>query len=150
MKTNLRLLPVTMQDSKERPVLGNVKTILRLLPVSLALWLCGCGAGYTFSPYVGQQQNWATGPGGYIRMVNNVPVFSPGQMPPKPYFVLGAVNTDSEDNLAKAAREQHADAIMLSSERVYRTGSVAWGAPGVYGVTPLTSTKITANLIRYK
>jgi hypothetical protein len=79
-----------------------------------------------------------------------VPVFSPGQMPPKPYLVLGAVSTDSEGNLAKAVREQHADAALLVSESTVRTGSVAWAAPGVYGVTPLTSTKITANLIKYR
>jgi hypothetical protein len=150
MKTKLRLLAVSMQDFRGSPVSGNVKTILCLLSVSLALCLCGCGPGYNFSPYVGQQQNWTTGPGGYIRLVDHVPLFSPGQFPSKPYVVLGAVSTDSEDNLAKAAREQHADAILLVSEAKYRTGSVAWAAPGVYGVTPLTSTKITANLIKYQ
>jgi len=139
-----------MQDSGKRPVLGDVKTILYLLPVSLALCLCGCGPGYNFSPYVGQQQNWTTGPGGYIRLVDHVPLFSQGQFPERPYLVLGAVSTDSEDNLAKAARQQHADAIMLVSESVVRTGSVAWAVPGVYGVTPLTSRKITANLIKYR
>lgn len=127
-----------------------MKTILRLLPLSLALCLCGCGPGYNFSPYIGQQQNWTTGSGGYVRMVDHVPLFSPGQFPPQPYFVLGAVSTDSEENLAKAAHQQHADAILLSSEMVRRTGSVAWVAPGVTGVTPLTSKVITANLIKYR
>jgi len=139
-----------MQDFGGSPVLGNVKTILSLLPISLALCLCGCGPGYNFSPYLGQQQNWTTGPGGYVRLVDNVPLFSPGQFPSRPYVVLGGVNTDNEDNLAKAAREQHADAILLVSESVVRTGSVAWAAPGVYGVTPLTSKRITANLIKYR
>jgi hypothetical protein len=151
MKTILRFMAGSAQDGSGRAVLGGVKTILRLLPLSVAaLFLCGCGPGYTFTPWMGQQQNWATGPGGYVRMVNNVPIFSPGQMPPKPYYIVGSVSTDNEGNLAKAVREQHADAALLSSERTYRTGSVAWAAPGVYGVTPLTSTKITANLIKYK
>jgi hypothetical protein len=150
MKTKLRLLLGSMQDFGGSPVLGNVKTILSLLPISLALCLCGCGPGYNFSPYLGQQQNWTTGPGGYVRLVDNVPLFSPGQFPSRPYVVLGGVNTDNEDNLAKAAREQHADAILLVSESVVRTGSVAWAAPGVYGVTPLTSKRITANLIKYR
>jgi hypothetical protein len=150
MKTNLSLLPVSMQDSRKWSVLGNVKTILYLLPVSLALCLCGCGPGYNFSPYVGQQQNWTTGPGGYIRLVDHVPLFSQGQFPERPYFVMGAVTTDSENNLAKAAREQHADAILLVGESSYRTGSIAWAAPGVYGVTPLHHTVITANLIKYR
>src|ERR1700678_3820010 len=108
MDSDLRMRPVSMQDSSKWPVLGYVKTILYLLPVSLALFLCGCGPGYNFSPYVGQQQNWTTGPGGYIRLGNHVPLFSQGQFPERPYLVLGAVSTDSEDNLAKAAREQHA------------------------------------------
>jgi hypothetical protein len=127
-----------------------MKTILCLLPVSVALCLCGCSPGYTFSPWSGPQQNWSTGPGGYVRLVDSVPLLAPGQYPSRPYIVLGAVSTDSEANLAKAAREQHADAALLSGERVYRTGSVAWAAPGVYGVTPLTHTQITANLIKYK
>ena len=65
-------------------------------------------------------------------------------------MLVGAVSTDSEDNLAKAVREQHADAAMISGESSVRTGSIAWAAPGVYGVTPLRKTVITANLIKYK
>ena len=127
-----------------------MKTMLRLLPLSLALCLCGCGAGYIFSPWTGPQSEWTTGPAGYVRLVDGVPIFAPGQFPPKPYILIGSIHTDSEGNLAKAAREQHADAIMLSSEVERRTGSIAWAAPGVYGVTPLTSKSITANLIKYK
>ena len=127
-----------------------MKTILRLLPVSLALGLCSCGASYTFAPWTGPQSDWSTGPGGYVRLVDHVPLFAPGQFPSRAYYVLGGVTTDNEDNLAKAARDQHADAILLSSETSYRTGSIAWAAPGVYGVTPIRHTTITANLIKYK
>jgi hypothetical protein len=127
-----------------------MKTILRLLPVSLAVCLCGCGAGYTFTPWTGPQDNWTTGPGGYVRTVDNVPIFAPLQYPPKPYFVLGAVITDKESKVAKAVRQQHGDAAILSSESVRRTGTVAWAVPGVYGVTPVTKTTITANIIKYK
>jgi hypothetical protein len=150
MKMNPRWLADWMQDGKGLPVLGNVKTILRLLPVSLALCLCGCGPGYTFSPWTGPQGNWTTGPGGYVKIVDNVSLFTPGQFPPKPYYLVGAVSTDSEHNLAKAVRDHQADAAMISGESSYRTGSVAWAAPGVYGVTPLTHTVITANLIKYR
>lgn len=139
-----------MQDTRGLSVLRNMKTIFRLLPVSLALCLCSCGAGYTFAPWTGPQSDWSTGPGGYVRLVDHVPLFAPGQFPSRPYYVLGGVTTDSEDNLAKAARDQHADAILLSSETSYRTGSIAWAAPGVYGVTPIRHTTITANLIKYK
>jgi hypothetical protein len=150
MKMKLLWLADSVQDGKRSPVLGDVKTILRLLPLSLALCLCGCSAGYTFSPWTGPQSNWTTGPGGYVKIVDNVPMFTPGQFPPKPYFIVGAVNTDSEDNLAKAVREQHADAAMISLESSVRTGSIAWAAPGVYGVTPIRHTTITANLIKYR
>jgi hypothetical protein len=150
MKTILGFLSVSAQGSKGSSVLGYMKTILRLLPVSLALCLCGCGPGYTFSPWTGPQQNWTTGPGGYVRMVDNVPLFTTGQYPPKPYIVLGAITTDSEGNVAKAVRDQHADAAIISGESVRRTGSVAWAVPGVYGVTPLTSTTISADLIKYR
>lgn len=127
-----------------------MKTILRFLPLSLVLGLCGCGPGYEFSPYVGQQQNWTVGTGGYIRIVDNVSLYSPGQYPPRPYILLGAVSADSEENLAKAVRQQHADAALISSSSVYRTGSVAVAAPGVFVAEPLHRTVITANLIKYK
>jgi hypothetical protein len=150
MKMKLSLLPGTMQDWNGRPVLGHVKTMIRLMPLSLALCLCGCGPGYNFSPWTGPQSNWTTGPGGYVRMVDNIPIFAPGQFPPRPYILLGAVSTDSEDNLAKAAHEQHADAVLLSGEHTYRSGSVAVAGPGVFYAQPLHHTDITANLIRYK
>jgi hypothetical protein len=145
-----RCLADAVQDSKASPVLGNMKTILRLLPVSLALFLCGCGPGYTFTPWTGPQNSWSTGPAGFIRTVDNVPFFSAQQYPPRPYYLLGAVTTDDEKNVAKAVRDQHADAAIISAEVVRRTGSVAWAAPGVYGVTPLTSKTITANIIKYR
>jgi hypothetical protein len=150
MKTMLRLSPLSLQDMKECPVLGYMKTIFRLLPLSFAICLCGCGPGYNFSPYVGQQANWATGAGSYVKMVDHAQIYSPGQLPPRPYIILGAVSTDSEDNLAKAVREQHADAAIISNESSYRNGSVVWAAPGVTGVTPLRHTVISANLIKYK
>ena len=127
-----------------------MKTILCLLPVSLALCLCGCGPGFTFSPWTGPQSNWSTGPGGYVRMVDNVPLYPPGQYPSRPYILLGAVSANSEDNLAKAAHQQHADAILLSTESVYRSGSVAVAAPGVYYAQPIHHTVITAQLIQYR
>jgi hypothetical protein len=150
MKTNMSWLAESVQDGKSWPVLKNVKTILTLLSLSLALALCGCGPGYNFSPWTGPQSNWTTGPGGYSKMVDRVVLFTPGQYPPRPYILLGAVSTDSEGNLAKAVREHHADAAMISSESSYRSGSIAWAAPGVYGVTPLHHTVITANLIKYQ
>jgi hypothetical protein len=151
MKTTLSLLAGSVQDAKSSPVLGYMKTILRcLLPVSLALCLCGCGPNYAFTPWAGTQENWQTGPAGYTRLVKKVPFFTRAQLPPQPYYVVGAVTTDDEDNVADAVRDQHADAAIIDSETVVRTGSIAWAAPGVYGVSPLTRTTIKATLIKYK
>jgi hypothetical protein len=124
--------------------------MFRLLSIGLTAALCGCGAGYTFTPWVGPQQNWTTGPGGYVKVVDHVSIFPPGQYPPRPYVVLGAVSTDSEEHLAKAVKEQRADAALLSVERSYRSGTVAVAAPGMYVAEPLRHTVITANLIKYR
>lgn len=124
--------------------------LCRILPLGLAVGLCGCSAGYTYSPWVGPQQNWSTGPGGYVKVVDNVSIYPPGQFPPQRYAVLGAVKTDSEEHLAKAAKEQHADAALLATERSYRSGTVAVSAPGMFLAEPLHSTVITANLIKFQ
>ncbi len=121
-----------------------------IVPGLLMLGLCGCGAGYTFSPYVGEQQNWTIGAGGYVKLVDKASLYSPGQYPTRPYVILGAVTTDSEDNLAKAVREQHADAALISNESTVRNGSVAVATGGVFWSEPLRKTVVTANLIRFR
>lgn len=123
------------------------KSILPVLGLGL---LCGCGPSYTFSPYVGEQQNWSTGPGGYVKNVNNATLYAPGEYPNRPYIIIGAVTTDSEGNLAKAVHEQHADAALISNERTVRNGSVAVAAGGVIWGEPLRKTEITANLIKFR
>ncbi|HEX3717058.1 MAG TPA: hypothetical protein VH595_03745 [Verrucomicrobiae bacterium] len=126
-------------------------TILKsVVPALLFLGLCGCGPGYTFSPYEGAQQNWTTGPGGYVKVVDKATLYPPGQYPPRPYAIIGAVSTDSEDNLAKAVREQHADAALISNENTFRNGSVVVATGGVVWGEPLRKTVITANLIRFR
>jgi hypothetical protein len=127
-----------------------IRTILNVIPGLLLLGLCGCGPGYTFSPYVGEQQNWTTGPGGYVKLVDHTTLYAPGQYPPRPYIIIGAVTTDNENNLAKAIREQHADAALISNESTVRNGSVAVVTGGVFWSEPLRKTIVTANLIRFK
>ncbi|MGZ5545540.1 MAG: hypothetical protein ACXWIU_12770, partial [Limisphaerales bacterium] len=63
-----------------------------LLVVAVAAAVVGCGTPYSFSPYVGQQKNWTTSPGGYVRDVQGVPFYAPGQYPNKPYVIVGAVS----------------------------------------------------------
>jgi len=130
-----------------------MKTIRSLKTIAaglIFLGLCGCGPGYTFSPYVGVQQNWTIGSGGYVKVVDKATLYAPGQYPTQPYIIIGAVSTDSEENLAKSVREQHADAALISNESTYRNGNVVVAGGGVLWNEPLRKTVITANLIRFK
>jgi hypothetical protein len=121
-----------------------------VLIAATAVAIVGCGTPYTYSPYVGQQKNWTTSAGGYVRYVEGVPFYGPGQYPNKPYVILGAVSTDSEGNMVRAAREQHADAVLISHDETYPTGSVAMVGAGVYWSQPTTGRAITANLVRFQ
>lgn len=121
-----------------------------ILSVAAAAALCGCGPSYTFSPYVGAQQNWTTGPGGYVKMVKGATIYGPGEYPNRPYIIIGSVQTDSEDNVAKAVHEQHADAALISNERTVRNGSVAVVGGGMFWSEPLRKTVVTANLIKFR
>jgi hypothetical protein len=127
-----------------------IRSLKMIIPGLLFLGLCGCGPGYTFSPYVGEQQNWTVGPGGYVKMVDKASLYAPGQYPTRPYVILGAVTTDGEGNLAKAVREQHADAALISNESTYHNGNVIVAGGGVLWNEPLRRTVVTANLIRFK
>jgi hypothetical protein len=118
--------------------------------VAVAAAVVGCGTPYSYSPYVGQQKNWTTSPGGYVRYVQDVPFYAPGQYPNRPYVILGAVSTDSENNMVRAAHEQHADAVLISHDEVYPTGSVAMAGAGVVWSQPTTGRAITANLVRFQ
>jgi hypothetical protein len=128
----------------------NLKTLKLLLPICAAAALCGCGTPYTFSPYVGAQQNWQTGPGGYVKVVDKATLYQPGQFPNRPYIIIGAITTDNEDNLAKAVRDEQADAALISGEQTIHNGNVAVVGGGVFWSQPLRKTVITANLIKFK
>ena len=67
-----------------------------------------------------------------------------------PILIIGSVTTDSEGNLAKAVRAQHADAALMSIDQTYRTGTVAVASPGVLWGIPLTHTDISAQLIKFR
>lgn len=118
--------------------------------VVAAVALVGCGTPYSYSPYVGQQKNWTTSPGGYVRYVQGVPFYAPGQYPNRPYIILGAASTDSEENLVRAAHEQHADAVLISHDQTYPTGSVSMAGAGVWWTQPTTGRSITANLVKFQ
>ncbi len=121
-----------------------------MLPTLLLLTLCGCGPGYNFSPYIGQQSNWTTQAGGYVKVVDGATMYPPGQFPNRPYIIMGAVTTDNEHNVAKAVKDQHADAALIYQDRTYRTGTVAIASPGAIWNVPLTSSQCSAQLIKFK
>lgn len=127
------------------------RLILRIsLIAATAIGFIGCGTPYTYSPYVGEQKNWTTSPGGYVNMVDGVPFYAPGQYPNKRYVILGAATSDNEHNLARAAHEQHADAVLVSHDQTYPTGSVSMAGAGVFWTQPTTGRTITANLVRFQ
>lgn len=122
----------------------------RMIPVLLLFVVCGCGPAYNFAPYVGAQQNWTTQPGGYVKIVDGAQLYPPGTFPNRPYIILGSVTTDSENNVAKAVKEQHADAALVYTDRKYRTGAVAVAGPGMVWNVPLTGNQVNAQLIKFK
>jgi hypothetical protein len=122
----------------------------RMIPALLLFVVCGCGPAYNFSPYIGQQQNWQTQPGGYVKVVDKATFYPPGQFPNRPYIIIGSVSTDSEENVAKAVHEQQADAALIFTDRTYRTGTVAVAGPGVVWGVPLTGRQVNAQLIKFK
>jgi hypothetical protein len=61
---------------------------ISLLVLGAGLLLAGCSTpNYHFMPWVGQQQNWATSPGSYVRIVDGVEIYS--QYPSRPYEIIG-------------------------------------------------------------
>ena len=132
------------------PAERNQKHLMKtLIPAILLTVLCGCGVGYTFMPYVGQQQNWTTQPGAYVKVVNKATLFPPGQFPDRPYILIGSVATDSEGNVAKAVHDQHADAALIFSDRKSPNGAVAIGNAKFAWAIPLTKSEVNAGLIKY-
>jgi len=100
-------------------------------------------------PYVGQQQNWATQSGAYVKVVNKSTVYPPGQFPDRPYIIIGSIATDSEGNVAKAVHDQHADAALIFSDRKSPNGAIAIGNAKFAWAIPLTKSEVQAVLIKY-
>ena len=72
----------------------------KIIPALLLFLLCGCSTGYNYSPYVGQQENWSTQPGGFVKVVDGATLYAPGQLPNRPYVVIGDVTAHSEDGVS--------------------------------------------------
>ena len=148
----MKITTASSHDQSSQTVAGSsrFRSLKKLLPFFLLVGAVGCGPGYTFSPYVGQQQNWQTQPASYVKVVDKANLYMPGQFPDRPYIILGAVTTDNEQNVAKAVHEQHADAALVYTEHSYRTGTVAVAAPGVIWGVPLRHSDVSAQLIKFR
>ena len=149
---------ITEKDDSRAPRLaldnragwGQKYLMKRMIPTLLLFVVCGCGPGYDFSPYYGQQQTWQTQSAGYVKVVDKATLYPAGQFPARPYIIIGSVRGGSEGDIAKAVRDQRADAALIFSDQRYRDGSIAMAGPGVVWATPITHTVIKAQLIRYK
>ena len=113
--------------------------------VALA-FLTGCSTDYRFTQFVGQQQNWTTSGGSFVRTVNNIPIYS--KYPPRPYEIIGAVSVDNERQLARAVKKYGADAAMIAQPAP--PGGATQVVPSPWGGYSVLRFGISAWLIRFK
>lgn len=95
----------------------------KILLFTLLLIVAGC----TFVPYVGQQRDWPTAPGGFVKTVMGVPIYPKGELPARPYDVIGLVTADNLPGFALRAKLHHADAVVLP--QIFEAGrseSLTW------------------------
>ena len=95
-----------------------------------ALFLCaillnGCATS-DYYPYVGEQRNWPTAPGGFASEVNGIPIYRGRSLPGRPYIVLGKLISTDADNkdLAIQAKRRGADAVVITDAKLFDGGSV--------------------------
>lgn len=137
------------------------------------LLFTGCATA-TFSPYIGQQQNWPTAQGTFARHVRGIDIFE--GLPARPYEVVGRLSIVGEprsldSQLAWKVKACGGDAAIIGSAQTFTAGSVNTGGASstyVYGsaaygqfhgnaVTttapsysvPLYQTAVEATVVRY-
>jgi hypothetical protein len=88
----------------------------KILLFALLLIVAGC----TFTPYVGRQRDWPTADGAFVKTVMGVPIYPVGQLPARPYDVIGSVTADNWPGFALRAKIHHADAVVLT--QLYEAG----------------------------
>jgi hypothetical protein len=94
--------------------------------LGLVLLTSGCQS-VSWVPYVGEQRDWPTAPGSFVRTEGNILIFS--SLPNRPYSVLGRVAITSRHgpSFAKPARQHGADAVILGGSQMFSVGTVTTG-----------------------
>ena len=108
-----------------------MKLILSVL--SFSLLFTGC-ATMDYTAYQGQQRNWPTATGAFVKEVAGIPVYH--GLPTKPYHVLGIINAvDAGDvALARRCRTLGGDAIIITDSRTFDGGTLhTAGSSYTYG-----------------
>lgn len=136
-------------------ILGTSTLLAGCLPDRLAP---DGNAGKFYQRYEGVQTNWPTANGAYVTQQGRFTVIH-GQ-PSKPYIILGRFDRPNIPmfRVARVARQQGADAIMLAEEQFIQhriQPGMIFASGGIVGATATTSrderrTDATAYLIKYQ
>lgn len=94
-----------------------------------AILAIGCGT-VSYSPYVGQQEDWPIAKGAFVKTRDGIPIYR--GLPNRPYIMLGhmVITTDSgaEEMLAVSkAKANKADAILFVDSNMFASGSIGSG-----------------------
>ena len=94
-----------------------------------AILAIGCGT-VSYSPYVGQQEDWPTAKGAFVKERDKIPIYR--GLPTRPYTMLGhmviTTDTGAEEMLAVSRAKQYkADAILFVDSTMFTSGSFGGG-----------------------
>lgn len=95
----------------------------------VAVLAIGCGT-VSYSPYVGEQEDWPIAKGAFVKTKDGIPIYR--GLPSRPYTVLGhmVITTDmgAEEMLAVSkAKANKADAILFVDSTMFASGSFGGG-----------------------
>lgn len=124
-----------------------MKAVSFVLTVACGLFLTGC-ATVDFTPYVGEQREWPTRSGAFVKQVKGKSFYQ--SWPERPYLLLGHVTVAGNPNvinnqLAWAVSRYHADGVIIMSSDTFQAGTVntasgsAFGSATSYGNTTYAS-----------
>ncbi|HEY3864007.1 MAG TPA: hypothetical protein VGO59_19200 [Verrucomicrobiae bacterium] len=127
----------------------------KLLVSFAAVALLGCSSNRSdrrFAACFGQQSNWPAAPGAFAKIVDGFSIFSYGQLPAKPYDVLGALPAADEQVIVSVGRRHGADAAVIDQFDRHGPGLQAtWTANSAsLNSSIFPKTKVRVLLIKYR